>query len=226
MSTRNSTTGTFRRVTRPTQAAPHPSKTQKGKTIEKTATHSARKSPPSRPPALRLSPLRSASPTVAGKKRKQDVLEADDAPPPKKRVQEGRPNKASKLERIGDDEDDEDGDMCELDPELLMPTWADPLIELNARARYVLTPQAPYVHMCMYMRAYTQVYAHIYMHIVHQLLTYPVYSQATRLKEKYHNVYLNSRLIMRLWGFCASPDKIIAYAVAMHGIPAQDRPCQ
>ncbi len=79
------------------------------------------------------------------------------------------------------------------------------------------------------MGAYMLMYARICMHIVMdacQVLTYPVYSQATRLKEKYHTVYLNSRLIMRLWGFCASPDKIIAYTVAMHGIPANDRPCQ
>ncbi len=137
MFTRNSTS-TFRRVTRPTQASPHRSKAQKGKNIGKTATHSARKSPPPRPPALRPSPPRSTSPAVAGKKRKQDVLEADDAPPPKKRAQEGRPNKASNFELFGDDEDDDD-ELPELDQELLMPTWADPLIELNARARYILT---------------------------------------------------------------------------------------
>ncbi len=46
------------------------------------------------------------------------------------------------------------------------------------------------------------------------------------MENKYQDVYFGARIAMRFFGPSASPDRIISYAVAMHGVPADEHPCK
>ncbi|TFK82030.1 hypothetical protein K466DRAFT_604001 [Polyporus arcularius HHB13444] len=171
---RSSTPRTPRKATQPTQSA---SKKRLAQARGKQKPASVAPTPKRDRPIQSLDP----SPLPSRKRARHDDYADNPSPASKKRAR--KEAQEARQRQLLQEEDEDEGE-AQVEEDLVLPFWADPLVELNARA-----------------------------------------SQANRVENKYQDVYFGARIAMRFFGPSASPDRIISYAVAMHGVPADEHPC-